>query len=88
MAILETILIALQNTLVAGGFRNLIGYTRVSLEDGRISKYEWRMLGIKFTEALLYTTALSLLGAEAATAVGGSVLMSVIRSTIEKAASR
>ena len=63
MALLETILISIQNAAIAGGFRNIIGYGRVSLEDGKVSKYEWRMLGIKFTEAMLYTTTLSLLGA-------------------------
>ena len=83
MALLETILQILTAGIAAGVFRNVGGYLKTALEDGIMSTYEWAMLGSKVIEGLVLATALTLGGADLATTIGGSMLLSYGRSAIE-----
>ncbi len=70
--------------IAAGVFRNVLGYLKTALEDGKISKYEWTMLGSKMVEALLLTVALTIgVGADPTQAAAGAVLLSYGRSAIQ-----
>lgn len=78
----SAIISLLETAIAAGFFRNFLGYFKTSLEDGKLSKYEIKMLVSTMLEAVLLTSVLSLYGMEQAQAIAGSVFLSWIKSAI------
>lgn len=89
MALFEQLLQTLIAAIAGGAFRNVTGYLKTALEDGKIEKYEWKMLGSKMVEAVFLTVALVAgTGITPEQAAGAAVLLSYGRSTIESSGSK
>lgn len=74
---LNTLIAGFQAGLGAMVLRNITGYIKKMLEDGKITKYELKVLGITAITNITYATAFILAGLPIEQAAGLAVLSDI-----------
>lgn len=73
----ELLATGFQAGLGAAVIRNAMGYLKKAMADGKLDKYEVKMLGATVVSNVLYASIYILLGLETEAAVGLSVLTDI-----------
>jgi len=74
---IDVIIAGLQAGFGAAIIRNITGYLKKALEDGKLTKYELRMLCATAVTNVLYAVVYILLGLSPETAMGAAVLTDI-----------